>query len=279
MGSEEFAGRLMKETAKHRAKIARRVIAYIMRDSCYWCTVRELFQSQHETVLTSPFREGHSRIAHKKASHSPPGGPGLFAQLSECPIGVRSVSQELHDPYHTRILAFRNPKHGLLQERHPLDKQLCKPHIGMVRIEIPIEMDRGVKQLAAQRIQVKLNTARGWKVGRHVDVCVKSAQRAHSRIGRPMLHIWRNPNRAIGRDDPCARARANCNNALDDRNYLTALMAVPPNMARPVLIPHESNNWATGSIWIRKDRQNIWPGAKFHLVAHLASSQSGGEFV
>ena len=277
--SEEFAGRLMKETAKHRAKIPRRVIAQIMRDSRYWYSVRELFQGQHETVLTPPVREGHSRIADKKASHSPLGGAGLFAQLRERPIVVRSVSQDLHDPNYTRILAFRHPNHGLLQARHPLDKQLRKPHIGMTGIEIPIEMDRGVKQLAAQRIQIKLNATRSWKVGRHRDICIDGAQRVCSRVGRPMLRVWRNPNCSIGRDDPCARARANCNKALNDRNYLTASMAVRPNLSWPTLIPRESNHRAMGRIGIRKDRQNVWPSTKFHLVTHLASSQKEGEFL
>jgi hypothetical protein len=62
----------MEDASEHCAEVSRGIIFKIMGDRGHGLPHRQLFQSEHQSVLAPPDRERHARIAKKQEARFNP---------------------------------------------------------------------------------------------------------------------------------------------------------------------------------------------------------------
>jgi hypothetical protein len=256
----------MENASEHCAEVSRGLISKTMGDSGHRLPHRQLFQSEHQSVLTPPDRERHARIAEEQTRERAFTGACFLSPALERAIVVGRLSQSLHDPKNSTIFSVWNNQRGLPDNRYAVEKKADEAHFRGMGIDIPRDVDRDVQEFSAERIEMKAH-ALGWKRTRDSRRWKQAPKSDSAGVSHPMFYAGWNPYRAVRRSDPKPVPRANCSDAADDRNQLASVVSMDIDASGSVLVPRHAGNRTVGSVRIGVDRKQIGAGMNVHLVS------------
>jgi hypothetical protein len=256
----------MEDASEHRAEVSGGIIAKTMGDRGHGLPHPQLFQSEHQSVLTPPDRERHARIAKEQPRERAFTGASFLGPALQRTIIVGRLSQSLHDTKNSTIFSVWNNQRRLPDNRYAVEEKTDEAHFRGTGVHIPWNVDRDVQELSAQRIEMKTHALsrerardnRRWK---------QAPQSDGARVSHPMLDSGWNPYCAVRRSDPKPVPRANRSDTADDRDQLTPVVSMGINAPGSVLVPRYAGNRTVGGVRIGVDREQIGAGMNVHMVS------------